>query len=629
MEARALDSKEHYKYQNNTNYSEVFRKVYYHLYSNSRASRADTIVSDLSNLLLSKIACERSGSTAIEEFRGGHADSSALIDLLQKTFPFLIREGEQFRIEDKALRDALKELDTVSFSSAPGHVLGDAFEALIGPRLRGDKGQFFTPRSLVRAIIRVVRPSPGSKVVDPACGTGGFLSEVSNYLDGEPPTHLIGMDKDADLAKLAESMIELVAPETGIILNENSLDIENLKNLPEHQNPFDADFVVTNPPFGARIKITDPSILEQYHFGHKWVRSKQGWSETSELVDGQDPQILFIELCVRLLKEDGTLGIVLPEGVFGNKGQGYVWTYLQQRGVVEALIDCPRTTFQPGTDTKTNVLVYSKKAKTRNAPVWMAVALNCGHDRRGRSVRADGSSYPDDFQLIAAAYEAKDAPWQKIKITEEDYFVPRYYDSITRIEAGENSISIGDLIRAGDLKIRKGHEVGSEAYGTGDIPFVRTSDISNYEVSIDPTKCVSEEIYEKYCQQQALKVGDILMIGDGRYRIGRTAILNELTAKCVVQSHIRILSVSEKSRFTSFELLYLLNLPNVQKQIRNLVFIQSTLGSLGARLKEIRLPTPRDTNGWKERMERFKVVLEMRAKLLHEIREFDHGDLEL
>ena len=70
------------------------------------------------------------------------------------------------------------------------------------------------------------------------------------------------------------------------------------------------------------------------------------------LVKSQDPQVLFIELCVKLLKEGGSMAIVLPKGVLGNKLQGYIWAYLKEHGNIIAMIDCLRNTFQPSTDTK-------------------------------------------------------------------------------------------------------------------------------------------------------------------------------------------------------------------------------------------------------------------------------------
>lgn len=611
---------------NSVAYGPIFKRVYYHLYSNSNASRAETIISDLASLLLCKAANDRTDSGLIDSFLAGKIHSDALIDGARSAYPLLFSADERFRLGEPAVRAALKELQQISFNSAPGHILGDAFQALIGPRLRGDKGQFFTPRSLVRAIVAAANPTPGSKVVDPACGTGGFLSEAHAHV--EEKLELVGLDKDADLAKLAESMLEMVCPNEATVLNCNSLDRVALAKLPGKVSPFNADFVLTNPPFGTKIKVTDAAILRQYDLGHKWTKVGGSWEKTNELLDGQDPQILFIELCIHLLKDGGKLGIVLPEGVFGNKGQEYVWEFLKGCGRVEALIDCPRTTFQPSTDVKTNVLIFEKGDGAPIKDAWIAVAVHCGHDRRGRTAMVDGTAYPDDFREIASTYAAKAGPWQKRKITNQSYLVPRYYDTPEANWVGK-TVSLGDLVRRGELQIRKGNEVGSEAYGTGDVPFVRTSDISNYEISIDPTKGVSEEIYDKYATAQALRPGTILMITDGRYRIGRTAIITESNCRCVVQSHIKIISPTEKCRFDPFELLYLLNLPQVQVNMRNLVFIQSTLGSIGSRLKEVRLPIPSRNDEWDASIERFRSLIEGRARLLHELTEFEHGDLQL
>jgi type I restriction enzyme M protein len=632
-------------------YAAAFRKLYYHFYSNSRASRAERIVSDLSNLLLCKIASDRNGGAAeIEQFRRGAGSANKLLlPILLKAFPHLISADEKFFLEDAILRDGLEELAPLSFQSAPAHILGEAFQALIGPRLRGDKGQFFTPKSLVRAMIAVLSPPCSAKVVDPACGTGGFLVETHAFqAESEQITNnvgkLIGMDKDRDLSHLSEALVEIAAPGRAIILNVNSLDLQALAKLPAGVSPLEADFVLTNPPFGAKIKITDKAILSQYALGHKWSQNEKGWKQEIGVRDAQDPQILFLELCIKLLKPDGQMGIVLPEGVFGNYSLGYVWDFIRSQGEITALLDCPRTTFQPGTDTKTNVLFFKKAhspeyASSSPTRIWTAVAINCGHDRRGRSHKTTGEPYPDDFQAIGESFTRREATpdiWQLSEITNPYYLVPRYYDTAPFRELSQEAdrlgaqlISLGEMVKKGYLHIRKGHEVGAEAYGTGDIPFVRTSDISNYEISIDPTRSVSEEVYEQFASQQQLAPGDILMVSDGRYRIGRTAILHAHNYRCIVQSHIRIVSVMPRSPVSPIELLYLLNLPMIQHQIRNLVFIQSTLGSLGKRLYEVRIPLPKPTPEWKKTVEEFRWLVEERAALLSRLHEFEHTGYDL
>lgn len=638
---------------NEKTYAAAFKKLYYHLYSNSNSSRSEKIMSDLSNLLLCKIVCERTHTQEIiQDFLSNKGTANEiLLPVLRRAFPHLVGDDEKFYLGDKTLRYGLNELSGLSLQSASAHVMGEAFQALMGPRLRGDKGQFFTPKSLVKSMIAILRPFCGAKIIDPACGTGGFLVEAHTFQTGEftspgeqPFGKLIGIDKDKDLCRLAEATLEIVAPERGITLNLNSLDIKALLHLPESQSPFDADYVLTNPPFGAKIKVTEKEILKQFSLGHKWGQfGSDDWRQENQLRDAQDPQILFIELCIRLLKPGGQMGIVLPEGVFGNTNTGFVWDYIRSQGKIMALLDCPRTTFQPSTDTKTNVLFFEKfkEGKPSETPgkVWTAVALNCGHDRRGRSYKTTGEAYPDDFLAIGENFKSRAAemtPWQYTEIADPYYLCPRYYDKtpLNELKAeaerlGSDLISIREMVEKGYLRIRKGHEVGADAYGTGDVPFIRTSDISNYEISIDPTRSISEEICGKFRELQQLAPNDILMVSDGRYRIGKTAILNEYNYTCIVQSHIKIMTVTPKSPIDAIEFLYLLNLPMIQHQIRNLVFIQSTLGSLGSRLNEIMLPLPAKNEQWSKTISEFRQLIKGRAELLRKLKDFEHPGYEL
>src|SRR4029077_9094278 len=129
-------------------------------------------------------------------------------ELLQKFLPTQLPRSTAltfaFSISDDSIRDSIQELSHLDLSNAPAHILGEAFQALIGPRLRGDKGQFFTPKSLVRAMVNDVAPQPPESVLDPACGTGGFLAEALVFQQAQaaelrPTGRLVGVDKDQDL----------------------------------------------------------------------------------------------------------------------------------------------------------------------------------------------------------------------------------------------------------------------------------------------------------------------------------------------------------------------------------------------------------------------------------------------
>lgn len=635
------------------NLSETFRRLYYRLYSNSAASRAERLFENLAVVLLLKFCVDKSGDRrAFDLFLKGELSAAKLLQtLLTEHLPKCSNTLLAFSLPDKSIREAIIELGHVNLAAAPAHVLGEAFQALIGPRLRGDKGQFFTPRSLVRAMVRILSPKPSESVLDPACGTGGFLGEThifqtESLTDIERLTgRLVGIEKDSELARLSTAMLQIGTGGRSELFNANSLSWEEVleAGLPAEEL---FDVILTNPPFGSRIPIEDKTLLKRYDLAHGWSQTGESqWTMSAAVRAAQDPQILFIELCVKRLKPGGRMGIVLPEGVFGNRQEGYVWSWLRQQGRITALLDCPRTTFQPSTDTKTNVLFFEKATKTLNGEsckeekVWVATALRCGHDRRGRTNHPDGTAHEDDFERLAKVFPkngSRNGSWKKVELIKPFYIVPRYYlrdtefsDSEKEIIGQAQCLSIGDMIDQGILKVRKGHEVGSHAYGSGDIPFVRTSDVNNFEISTDPTNAISEDIYEEYRSQQNLRPGDILMVVDGRYRIGATAILTENNYRCVVQSHFRILSIANRDALDPYELLFALNLSSARLRIRDLVFVQSTLGTLGARLLELQVPVLHGKGPWTERVRRFAEILKGRDSLLAEIRKMSGPDVEL
>ena len=305
-----------------TDYFDSFRKLYYHLYSNSNASRAERIIGDLSKLLLVALSKDTKEDyyLSVNKFLAENGTANKiLLPILKEQYQKIITNDDKFFLDDNSLRYGLGAIANLDIQGAKSHLLGDAFQALIGPNLRGDKGQFFTPKSIVRCMIAVLAPKANSKVVDPACGTGGFLTETASYWEHnqiEKGT-LVGIDKDSDLFVLASALTEMASPGNSLILNRNSLDLRTLGNLSGEVSPFEADYVLTNPPFGAKIPIKEQEILSQFELGYNWEFSKEKsrWLKTSQLRIAQDPQTLFVELCVKLLRKGGVLGIVLPEGL--------------------------------------------------------------------------------------------------------------------------------------------------------------------------------------------------------------------------------------------------------------------------------------------------------------------------
>ena len=119
------------------------------------------------------------------------------------------------------------------------------------------------------------------------------------------------------------------------------------------------------------------------------------------------------------------------------------------------------------------------------------------------------------------------------------------------------------------------------------------------------------------------------MVVDGRYRIGTSAMLTENNVKCVVQSHLRVITVKDPDVVTPYELLFALNLPTVRLRLRNLVFVQSTLGTLGRRLLELQLPLLHGPGAWRERIDQFEGNLRERDRMLAALRMFGGDEVEL
>ena len=147
-----------------SDYYEGFRKLYYHLYSNSSASRAERIISDISKLLLVVLGSTNSADREVISLfiEGRVTANESLLPLVKSKFPNIFDRGDSFGVDDESLKMGLKSIWDLDLKNAPSHLLGDAFQALIGPNLRGDKGQFFTPKSVVRCMIEIL--SPGAKV---------------------------------------------------------------------------------------------------------------------------------------------------------------------------------------------------------------------------------------------------------------------------------------------------------------------------------------------------------------------------------------------------------------------------------------------------------------------------------
>lgn len=596
---------------------DVFKDVYYHIYTNDAISRAERLMAELTKVLHCLLVDSSNGVYGLLEKCDKLTDRQIahkireVFELEKKRGEIQFRADEKILLGDKSIAYLVRKIVPFDLKSLSLDVLAGAFETLIHPSVRGDKGQFFTPRNLVNTIVEILDPKPYESIIDPACGTGGFLVASATHLGRENIGMLTGVDKDFDMFRLTTTYLETLGIESYRVINGDSLDIKSV-SVRNSITDESYDIVITNPPFGTRIQVTNQEVLRHYQLGHKWRRIRsEGWHRSGQVLRKQHPQILFIERCLQLLKPKGRMAIILPEGVFASSTNGYVWAYVNSIASIDMILDCPRVTFQPSTDTKTNVVFLRKCEDSQDIGKFhqpiMSIADYCGYDRRGRPI--SNNDFPKVVKQVKSLkignHPNKYGFKVKISLTNTPILVPRYYDPELQEKMESCSkngdttlVPIGNLMRKKILKVRRGNEVGSEAYDSGDIPFIRTSDMNNWEITHNPTNCVSADYYKKYDQKQQLRPFDILFVNDGRYRIGKACILGEKDTKIVVQSHIRIITVRTPNEYNldPFLFLYLLSHPLVKKQISAKTFVHSTIASLGSRLKEILLPLPTNRN---------------------------------
>lgn len=663
--------------QTPSNLRAVFKDLRYHLAGNlTGITRDETLAQEIINLLFCKIYDEvHTGVDEVVTFRSGVGEEAdgvlrrvqGLFDRVRSEYDDVFSPDEAIRLDAESVNYVVGELQNYSLTDADRDAVGDAFEVFIGPALRGPEGQFFTPRNLIQTMVQIVDPEPGEMIIDPACGSGGFLIAALEHVWRKierrgaelgwsavavereklkvARKHFRGIEKDSFLAKVTKAYMAIVGDGRGGVFCENSLEppVEWAAQAQQSVPLGTFDVVLTNPPFGARIPVRGSDLLGQYELGHKWAprTGKGSFVVKSALKEVEAPQILFIERCLQLLKPGGRMAIVLPEGIFGNRGTGYILDVIRAHGRILAIIDCTRRLFQPSTDTKTNVLIFQRYAAgepARSKPIFFSVVKSCGHNKRGTPTYLADGTPDDEFPKVAPLYATREsaAPSHlgfnvQPEVLQPYYLVPRYYDPEVQqtLDALKGSgrfslMSIGELQRARLLCVLKaGHEIGSDAYGSGDIPFIRTSDIANFEITWDPTFAVGEDVYARYAAKQGLRTGDILFVNDGRYRIGNVAILTKHDTRILIQSHFRVLRVLQSGALDPFMLLYLLKHPAVRLQVQAKTFIQSTIATISNRLLEVVLPIPNAPSPIHERVESLRSIITERARLRLEAKMLD------
>lgn len=356
----------------------------------------------------------------------------------EPTLEGLFRPGDEIELAPKQLAWVAAELARYNFLDAEVDVKGMAYEAMVATTMKRERGQFFTPRDVVEAMVEMLAPQPGERVLDLACGSGRFLvacldryrTQRAEEIGASSPAGLrrlrnrgdvlaaaseyaeeclFGLDVDPELQRAAKMNMVLNNDGHGNLYVANSLEVTSTAVATkafrgaEHFALESFDVVLTNPPFGAKIPVDDPDVLRNYDLAHQWTKTEDGeWVKQDGAIRGKmPPEILFIERCMQWLKPSGRMGIVVPDGILGNPGNEYIRAWILRHARVLASIDLPVEAFLPQVGVQASLLFLEKKSSREiygggdaDYPIFMAVAEFVGHDRRGNPVyRRDADGY--------------------------------------------------------------------------------------------------------------------------------------------------------------------------------------------------------------------------------------------
>ena len=275
---------------------------------------------------------------------------------------------EDIRVDDGRLFSVVNHLQGINLNRTDLDVKGVAFERFLGNYFRGDMGQYFTPREVVEFMVKMVAPHHEDKILDPACGSGGFLLHAMDYIRAEASeyysedsrehyTHwhdfaekrLYGIEVNDSIARVAKmNMIIHDDGHSNVIGGDALANFNILNNQHRDFEREGFDVILTNPPFGAVIKREESSYLDDYDLGKGYASQKT--------------EILFLERCFDFLKwQTGKLAIILPDGILTNSSLQYVRDYIEGHFQILAVVSLPQTAFSHyGAGVKPSILFLRK-----------------------------------------------------------------------------------------------------------------------------------------------------------------------------------------------------------------------------------------------------------------------------
>jgi len=411
----------------------VFKRCHNYIHANGGLQKAEAF-HEMLKLIFCKTYEEAEGDDELQfsidpsEQRsvGGQrrlveARLSPLFEHVKRIYPFIFGEDEIIKLEPNVAAYVVAELQYISILNSSTDVKGEAYETLVGANLRGDRGEYFTPRNVCDMTVQIIMSLfsetklTSLKVADICCGTGGFLVSWMDNLrdilitqeerrgtkDVNARAHqrikeicgrnLFGTDINPFLVRTAQMNLVMHGDGSTNVHKAHSLKrpgewSEEARSIVPYGK---LDVVITNPPFGDEVRVDDAHILSQYQLSEWDAENRRSMMPAEQL---------FMEAAMNFLKPGGVMGVVIPDGILNNPGLAFVRNWLIYRGRIVASIDLPKETFGRNKGVNNpSVLVVQKFTKDEikeaakgridtRGNVFMCAPKTAGIDKRGNTV---------------------------------------------------------------------------------------------------------------------------------------------------------------------------------------------------------------------------------------------------
>ncbi|MCC5653505.1 N-6 DNA methylase [Nostoc sp. XA013] len=451
----------------------TFKRCHNYLHVNGNLTKEKAFF-ELLKLIFCKVYDEQETSGVMEfsitqEERRSELGQRKLRVRIQKIFNavkkryshIFLTKNEDIELDNRSLGYIVSELQKFNFQETTSDIKGEAYEEIVSVTSRRDHGAFFTPRNVCDMAVGMVLATYPSdkrldlKVLDPACGTGGFLRaalieireileervkrkygnkltergklEVVEQLKRVCDENIYGIDKLAELVRAAQMNLAMHGDGSCNIYHANSLLppgewIVNKDKGLENISLESFDVVFTNPPFGSKLPIDDPYILDQFELSMTEAKAPRS---------SLPPEQLFVERCLGFLKPGGRMAIVLPDSILSNPGLAFIRRKILQNAYIIASIDLPRQMFaRSDTHTMTSVLVLQKftesdrrmiaaMARPPEYEIFMAIADKVGWDLRGNPVYVRTPEGEEVLRKTTRNVTSRNAKGEVIEISKE------------------------------------------------------------------------------------------------------------------------------------------------------------------------------------------------------------------